>query len=454
MIRLDNLLHLVPRFERFYSVEKLQNFIADLQNDEKFRIKIIGKSEGGIPLHHIQYGHGSVRALFVAFPHPHEPIGGLTVVALLTLLQRGATELLKQDVQWHVVPCIDPDGAILNEGWNQREFDFRSYLTSLYLERQNRQIDTSFPIRYKKLVFETPRPETQALMEVLSSVRPHFYYGLHNQLGGGANYYLNHELEGQYYRRLRELLKEFAIPFYLGNESPYFKSTRRYDAGIYEQASVRRLYDYVEGGGQELKGFGATSWEYLEALSQESVTFVSELPYVKHPSAGSTKEIDLTRRELLLRADAERKCIRDAVYEEWERVKDAVDRNSPFYDPVIARLPCRSEAVDKMHPQILLDVFDSTANHRTLECEKLEIDLWKRFHPLCEDYQLVRLLEDSTQSAVVELAQRSLKRLFGQKFAEITEEIEISKFEVIPPHVVAKVQLGSGLIVLDSLLGS
>lgn len=52
----------------------------------------------------------------------------------MSLLSQGNRAPLRADVEWHIVPCIDPDGAILNEGWSQQPFTFQNFVLNFYLQ--------------------------------------------------------------------------------------------------------------------------------------------------------------------------------------------------------------------------------------------------------------------------------------------------------------------------------
>src|SRR5262249_39631282 len=118
----------VPHFDTFCSVEKLHESAARLCSDADFETRIVGTSVNGLPIHHVRYGKGSVKALFVGGPHCMEPIGSLTVYSLMHMLQGRSPALLEADVEWHIVPCIDPDGALRNEEWTQRPFTLENYI--------------------------------------------------------------------------------------------------------------------------------------------------------------------------------------------------------------------------------------------------------------------------------------------------------------------------------------
>ena len=185
MIRVEKLLLGVPKFEKFCSVQELRTLVESLRVESSgLQVAVAGMSALGRPIHHVKGGTGKIKALLVGFPHANEPIGGLTVLSLLRLLREGA--LADAGVEWHIVPCIDPDGAVLNEGWSQTDFTLRNYLRNFHRQELRDQVECSFPIHYKKLLFDQPVTEAQILMRLLKGIRPDFYYPLHNSTGTGA----------------------------------------------------------------------------------------------------------------------------------------------------------------------------------------------------------------------------------------------------------------------------
>ena len=77
-------------------------------------------------------------------------------------------------------------GTRLNEGWFKGPFDIYTYASNFYRPAGKDQVEWTFPIEYKTLKFDSPLPETQALMELIDTAKPHFLYALHNAGFGGA----------------------------------------------------------------------------------------------------------------------------------------------------------------------------------------------------------------------------------------------------------------------------
>jgi hypothetical protein len=458
LIDVARVLHDVPTFDRFCSVEKLFTLVETLCTDStRFAVTIAGRSVNGLPIHHVRYGEGSVKALLVGFPHCDEPIGGLTVYSLMTLLAQGNETLVEADVEWHIIPCIDPDGAILNEGWSQRAFTLDNYLKNFHKQELSDQVECSFQIAYKDLLFDRPTQETMVLKALLDTIRPDFYYPLHNAWAGGAFYFLTRDIDQQYHRAFYDLLKEYDIPLQVS--APHRAWCAEFDDGIYEMLSTRKIYDVMErttpSPAQVLKT-GACSWEYLADIKSSAMTFVTELPYLKHPHDGSRKATTHKLRQLKLRIDADNKFLITAILEEWDVVKADLDTHSPFYKKIVnGVISCREQLQEGLPawPQKTREtLFNPAYAGNATQGERLDVYLIDRFYVLCHSYEFVRLLRSSTQTPAVKQATARLEALFDEALSDIKMNVDAGQFKIVDCDTLARVQLGSGLIVLNALL--
>jgi hypothetical protein len=459
MIGVERLLRGIPEFERFCSVQDLRTLVESLRVESTdLHVEIVGMSANGWPIHHVQGGTGRIKALLVGFPHANEPIGGLTVLGLLSLLREGA--LSEVGVEWHIVPCIDPDGAILNEGWSQTTFTLRNYLRHFHRQELRDQVECSFPIHHKKLSFDQPVPEAQILMRLLKGIRPDFYYPLHNSTGTGAAWCaLTRDIGEPAYRAIRELLGHHGIA--LQSTAPFGSSLATFGEGMSELFDTAKYYDYLERttpSPEDLLQTGACSWEYLAHLHPRALSFVTELPYVRHPSDASTLDTRQPMRQLKLRVDADNKFVATVILEEWDKVAGDLDRKSAFYQKTFAGIVA---ARDTLHeglpswPYKTRDILLNPAYGGTLtEGERFNIYLQDRFFVLCHSFEFVRLLKGSTQTAAVMRAIARLEPIFDHALDEIDRHIDIGQFEVLDYRMLAQVQLGCGLIALDSVLES
>lgn len=451
-------LHEVPKFDAFCSVDRLNGLVETLRRDPAFEVRVVGTSERERPIHHVRFGSGPVKALFVGFPHPNEPIGGLTAFSLLTLLSRRAPTLLAAgDVEWHVVPCADPDGAILNEGWSQQPFSLENYMRNFHRQAARHQVDCSFPINYKRLQFDQPIKETRILMGLLDAIRPDFYYPLHNNAGaGGAWLLLSRGIDPRCYGELHQLLETYQIPLQV--TAPFGGQLTQFADGVYQHPHTRMLYDRFEQAmpnPEEALQRGAMSFEYLSDIHGGAVSFVSELPYVRHSSAGSRRETACNMRLLKLRVDADNKFLATVILEEWDKVQADLDSSSAFHRKTLASLINVRDRLHEGPPSWPAKTRDLLFNPRyargATEGERFDVYLLDRFFVLCHSYEFVRLLRGSPQTPGVRGAVERLEEIFTEALAELTREVDFQKFEVIEHRVLAQVQLGAGLIVLNSV---
>lgn len=461
MIKVQDVLRDMPHFETFCSVEKLHTLVERLREDPRFAIEVAGTSVNGLPIHHVRFGTGSVKALLVAGPHCMEPIGGLTVFSLMTMLHDGSRPLLEADVEWHIVPCIDPDGALLNEGWTQKPFTLESQMRHFYMQAYPDQVDTSFPIRYKKLAWNAPpSQEARILQGLIERVRPDFYFSLHNAWTGGAQYFLNRNIDRKYHQDLYGLLERLDFPI---QKRPVCKEVcAPYGGGIVEMFSIKKHYDFMERtlpDPEKWVPYGAASWDYLEEVNPNALSFLAELGYVRHPDDESEKDTGQNLRQFRLRLEADSKYLATVLLEEWEKVKAEVDTASPVHRAIAGGvvLPEKEKLCEGGLPVTVYPTRDTLFNPH-YDKTMTEGD---RFDTCIVDggfffarmsYPLVRLLKESRQTPAVRSALERVEQAFDEALAEIKSHVDFDAFETVDCDTLAKVQLGSGLIVLNSVL--
>lgn len=458
MIRVDDVVRSVPHFDTFCSVAKLYALVAQLAADPRFDIEVAGTSGNGLPIHHVRFGRGAVKALVVAGPHAPEAVGSLTVFSLLTLLQQSHEALIDANVEWHVVPCIDPDGALLNEGWSQERFTLRNYMSNFHLQAPPDQVDTSFPIAHKKLAWHEPSREAAVLRDILDRCRPDFFFSLHNASFGGAFYFLSRDMGGKYYGDIHRLLERHRFPI---EKRPIWQEMcAPFAAGIAEMWTVGKFYDYLERtvpAPEKSVRFGAGSWDHLAHINPRALIFVSEMGYLRHPDGDSERDTGQNRRQFMLRLDADARFLTSVLMDEWEKVRNDVDTSSPFHRALIGSrlLPTKEELcegranVSRYPPAEILfnPKYDRamTAGDRLHACIDYAYSLFSR-------HQLVRLLKASPRTRAVREALTRLEPLFEQALRDTFSGVDLDAFEVVDCDTLARVQLGSGLIALSSVI--
>ncbi|MEU3658236.1 M14 family zinc carboxypeptidase [Streptomyces sp. NPDC032940] len=160
------------------------------------RLRRIGTSRQGRPLEMLSVGHGPRHVLVVARPHPDEPVGGATALALAERVARGDVPSPATDpavVTWDVVLCLDPDGAALSEGIEEATGGpaptLARYYRAAFRPVAEEQPEWA-PIASRQL------PESQALFDVIDEHRPFLQCSLHNVDAGGSWVQLTRGLPG------------------------------------------------------------------------------------------------------------------------------------------------------------------------------------------------------------------------------------------------------------------
>ncbi|MFE2938930.1 M14 family zinc carboxypeptidase [Streptomyces sp. NPDC059255] len=228
--------------------------------------------------------------------HPNEPVGAVTALHLATTLCEDAALRAHFGGAWHIVPCIDPDGARLNEGWFAAPADHRRYGRHFYRPAGDEQVEWTFPFAYRDAYFDRVLPETLALMRLLDATEPRFLTTLHNCEAGGVYYYVNRPAP-ELYGLLEAVPAAAGIPLATGEpEAPH---TPRYAPSVYGVIDMRDAYDYLEGLGADPAAeiSGASSAAYTEPYG--TFYFAAEVPHWSHPDADDNTPVDESYAEVV-----------------------------------------------------------------------------------------------------------------------------------------------------------
>lgn len=450
----------IPHFATFCSLEKLHALVRSLVTDVRFTVTEAGASLMGRPIHHVRVGAGPLRAMVVAGPHCPEQIGGMTAYSLLSLLKDGS--ISDENVEWHIIPCADPDGALLNEGWSQEPFNLPLFMRNYYVQPPADQVDLSFPFSYNGVSFDRPSTEARVLKKIIDQVRPDFFYSLHNSfIAGGTWFGISRNIGPKCHQQLRDLLKEYAVPLQVNG--PISRSSEVFADGIVRMPTSRMYYKRLEEQGMSLpepfrRGeTGTGSPGYLEETQPGSLTFVTELTYTTHPDDFAADQIEDNLRRIRLQVIADNTFIASVIVDEWTRVEADLDKSHPFYKKIFTELIGPKGNLHERLPHSwgmagLRNTLASPADNRlATRGERFSAHMY-RFQFLCNAYVFVRLLKVSKPTVPVQTSLERMEALFTRLLQELDLLMDFRKFAAIDCDTLARVQLGSGLIVLNSLL--
>lgn len=266
------------------------------EHPDLVRAKRIGTSRLGEPIHSYAIGSGPRQLVLVGGVHPNEPIGFRTLQHLARELVADAGLRSAHDATWHLVPCIDPDGTRLNEGWFANPEDRVHYARRFYRPAPDEQVEWSFPFAHKDAWFDRVMPETQALMRLIDATSPDLLVGLHNAELGGVYYYVTRVLDGLV-DALHAIPAALDLPLDAGEpEAPDLEQLAQ---AVFRSPLSREHYDYLEDLGLDpaTEVGGGGSADYIERHG--TFGLVAELPYWSHPDATDTSGSGRAYRDVI-----------------------------------------------------------------------------------------------------------------------------------------------------------
>ncbi len=393
----------------------------------------------------LRIGDGEAHFLLFASPHPNEPIGAMLVQFLLEELIHN--EELRAGRSWYLLPCIDPDGTRLNEGWFAGPYTVRNYARHFYRPRSQEQVEWTFPVSYKDLNFQTPMPETHALMRAFEIAQPQFVYSLHNAGFGGVYYYISHDLEDAY-KDFHRIPTERGLVLSLGE--PEMPWALEFAPAVYKMPSIRDSYDYLETYGKAspaalIQG-GASSYDHLSTRGAP-VMLITELPYFQSPQISDTAPTERTRREVILAGVEQTREMVTALEGLLERVALEMTLDTRFYRTVVSFAELMLGGLESKRAWAeSAEGMDAPATVAQ-EVDELYIG---SFYRLLVASMLRRALEEQmrvTPSETLRAAQGDLATLLEGWTLRIETKLEYS---AIPIKKLVEVQYGALLALLNS----
>ncbi|HEX4222727.1 MAG TPA: M14 family zinc carboxypeptidase [Pseudonocardiaceae bacterium] len=316
----------LPELDRIPTVDEVNAAVDQLvaRVPGRCRVRRIGTSRLGEPLRLLSVGHGSRHALVIGCPHPNEPIGLLTVSHLAALVADHPELSDGIGYTWNFVPCVDPDGTRLNEGWFAGPHTIRHYHENFYRPAMRDQPEWTFPVLDERAYFDRTLPETNALIRVIDELRPRFQYSLHNADFGGVFFILNQEVPGAA-GDLVAMAARQQVPLSHGQIDTLGWSTA--GPAVYLMPSAETLITAHTGASAEPRSGGSSS-HY--AARHGATTLITEVPFWHDERASDLGESGRLHAEVL--RDSANRLRTDAAMlaELWQRVEPRLVVPSPL----------------------------------------------------------------------------------------------------------------------------
>ncbi len=318
-------------------VSEVEKLAAD--RPEVCRTRRIGTSRLGEPLRMLSVGHGSRNALVVGCPHPNEPIGLHTVLDLARRV--AATPDLREgmDFSWHFVPCIDPDGTRLNEGWFPGPLTIRGYHENFYRPAFEDQPEWTFPVLDERAFFDRTLPETQALARVIDELQPRFQYSLHNADFGGVFFILNGGLPGMA-EDLGAVAADQGVPLSLGPVDTLGWETA--GPAVYLMPPAETLIEAAARGTRDSVRHGGSSAHYAERYG--TTTLITEVPFWHDRRADDVSDSGRSYADSLQHAATELRDDRAVLSELYEEIRPRLVVPSPMRTSIADQLTTAASA--------------------------------------------------------------------------------------------------------------
>ncbi|MHA2288375.1 MAG: M14 family zinc carboxypeptidase [Promethearchaeota archaeon] len=452
-MELEKILDQVPNYKEFMTIIELDESSKKLaQIYDNVVLTEIGKSREGRVIYCLKIGEGKENALLFAFPHPNEPIGSMTLEFLSQFLAENPEFTKKTGYTWYIIKAIDIDGAIRNEGWFKGKFTPLKYIKHYYRPAPYQQVEWSFPINYKKLKFDSPAPETQALMNLIQKTKPKFMYSLHNSGFGGLYFYISYGIEALY-TNLVKLVEREHLPLHLGEpEAAYIKKLHD---GVFQMFGIQNQYDYLVDKGienpQEFIKNGTSSYDYLKRIAgEESFTLVCEMPYFYNNSIGDASLTEFERRDLRIQSLEYSREIAIHSKKIFRRIKKFCDKSTRLYTAV-------EEYIRIIRPMLELEInvtkTSSMYDGKATVSQAFDLNIASRYQNLQIISMIVRLCNEAIsfhpdKEADLKKDKNDLEKWIELKLKELLSN---TNFEVIPIQKLVRVQIGSAFITLENL---
>ncbi len=447
----------IPDYKEFLTVDELDasSFALAERYPDSVSVFPIGNTKEGRTLYCLKVGSGSKNALMFGCPHPNEPIGTMTLEYFSENLAQDEQLRNELDYTWYIVKAWDADGLRLNEGWLKGPYTIYNYSRHFFRPAGHKQVDWTFPIDYKELHFHKPVPETEAMMQLIDKIKPHFIYSLHNAGFGGVYWYVSRPVE-PLYDAMRAAAARVEVPLNLGEpEAPYCVAL---SPAVYKSLGIEQEYDYMEKYGAKDIGSILNVGNCSESYARErygTFTLLTELPYFYDKRIMDMSKGTMSRREAVAKSLDMNTQANKYIQGALARAKDIVDTENPFRLALEAFSSGRGDESTRR----MIEQNPEYARTATV-AEEFDNLLMSRFYKSLSYGMAIRMneYELSKMSERGEVNAEKEAKL-GENIADaekahtaLTEQLEKDlAYEVVPIKKLVSIQLECGLLVSDYL---
>ncbi|MFJ6725392.1 M14 family zinc carboxypeptidase [Streptomyces sp. NPDC091281] len=413
----------LPHITAFPTVAEMNRRLTALaeQHPTLATIRRIGTSREGEPLLRLDIDGGPRKALVVGGPHPNEPIGSVTALHLAEKLCTDPDLRVRLGHSWHIIGCIDPDGAKLNYSWFDRPHDRLAYFRGFYRPAFFDQIEWTFPLDYRGVTFEASLPEVRAWMDSIDELQPDLMPSLHNSDTGGVFYYLSRDT-GDLARRLSSLPPLYGLTLDAGDpESP---GAPLYAPAVFGQWDTPEEIDYLIAHDEAPDNWSAGDSSFSYARKYATTGLVAEVPLWSDSTFGDTSASSVHLDELRRREHATTQRTLQILGDAYDKAAPHIDAESPF-----ARA-CRDRLASRLVHQ------NPAADRMATKAELASVTQSRHLLRLRYGSMLVRLLA-STRSA------QALRTQMTRTYESWERESVAETPPPVPVHVAASLQLAA-----------
>jgi hypothetical protein len=439
----NRILDEVPDYGRFLRVAEIERLAKKLRQFPSVEERTIGKTAGNNPLKMYTIGEGEKTALVIGVPHSDEPLGSLVTTHFLDWMARHP-EAGFFGWRWLIIPVLERRGMQMNEGWFSNGGSLVCTAKNYFREPTENQYEWTFPFEYKKYKWTHPRPESNAVKEILKNERPDLLCNLHHSGYQDTYFYFSEDLP-EAYSKLRRLSNKLGLP--LSSSNPDVPFGKILKPGFYQMYGLKDYIDYYARHEPENLFFmrrGASSDEwYQEAIG--GFSFNCEVPLFKSSIKNDNQKSDLRLKDLL----QERIKKRAPVIQFCIDVLTAQEPLFRFSDPLLLGSVLKHVANAKLELESAKTKERTAENRKATNFEVFENDIMVDVANLLLMGQIWRVTEmiNRKQRNTAELA-----KAMDKKLSKLAEDINCrGGFVPIPLRNIIKMQLGSILIIADVL---